>query len=206
MGSVPPAQAACASSFFLLLLLVTVLVFFSSVWLAMFLAKQITRPVAALADAMDEIAAGKYQQRVGLAVTGEMAELVRSFNHMAADLETSRQLAESSSAQLTAANQALEERRRVAGDHRGDDSQRLGHAGCLGSGGAGQSRVCRADGAARGRRSARHADRIAAVRRVRLTMLGAVIRRGHRMGAASTEIEMHAGGRDHAPGRDQRAA
>ena len=78
-------------SFFLLLLLVTVVVFFSSVWLAMFLAKQITRPVAALADAMDEIAAGKYQERVGLAVTGEMAELVRSFNHMAADLETSRQ-------------------------------------------------------------------------------------------------------------------
>ena len=31
---------------------------------------------------------------------------------MAADLETSRQLAESSSAQLTAANQAIEERRR----------------------------------------------------------------------------------------------
>ena len=41
-----------------------------------------------------------------------MADLVRSFNHMAADLETSRQLAETSSAQLTAANQAIEERRR----------------------------------------------------------------------------------------------
>ncbi len=37
---------------------------------------------------------------------------MRSFNHMAADLETSRQLAETSSAQLTAANQAIEERRR----------------------------------------------------------------------------------------------
>ncbi len=88
------------------------LVFFTSVWLAMFLSKQITRPVAALADAMDEIADGKYEQRVELITTGEMAELVRSFNHMAADLETSRQLAESSSAQLTAANQAIEERRR----------------------------------------------------------------------------------------------
>ena len=83
------------SNFFLLLLLVTVFVFFSSVWLAMFLSKQITRPVAALADAMDEIAAGKYEQRVELITTGEMADLVRSFNHMAADLETSRQLAES---------------------------------------------------------------------------------------------------------------
>src|SRR3954447_22780452 len=100
------------SNFFLLLLLVTVLVFFSSVWVAMFLSKQITRPVSALGDAMDEIAAGKYEQRVELITTGEMGELVRSFNHMAADLEASRQLAESSSAQLTAANQAVEERRR----------------------------------------------------------------------------------------------
>jgi two-component system nitrogen regulation sensor histidine kinase NtrY len=69
-------------------------------------------PVEALADAMDEIAAGKYDHRVALIATGEMGDLVRAFNHMAADLETSRQLAESSSAQLTAANLAIEERRR----------------------------------------------------------------------------------------------
>ena len=48
-----------------MLLLITVLVFFSSVWLALFFSKQITRPVEALADAMDEIAAGKYDYRVG---------------------------------------------------------------------------------------------------------------------------------------------
>ena len=80
-----------------MLLLITVFVFFSSVWLAVFLSKQITRPVEALADAMDEIAAGKYSHRVEAIATGEMAELVRSFNHMAADLDASRQLAESSS-------------------------------------------------------------------------------------------------------------
>ncbi|MDR3454157.1 MAG: hypothetical protein P4L96_15425, partial [Rhodoferax sp.] len=39
------------STFFLMLLLITTLVFFSSVWLALFLSKQITRPVEALADA-----------------------------------------------------------------------------------------------------------------------------------------------------------
>ncbi len=100
------------ATFFLMLLLITVVVFFSSVWLALFLSKQITRPVEALADAMDEIAAGKYEHRVALVTTGEMAELVRSFNHMAADLDTSRKLAETSSAQLTAANQAIEARRR----------------------------------------------------------------------------------------------
>ena len=41
-----------------------------------------------------------------------MGELVRAFNRMAADLDASRQLAETSSAQLTAANLAIEERRR----------------------------------------------------------------------------------------------
>ncbi len=93
-------------------MLITVFDFFFSVWLALFLSKQITRPVEALADAMDEIAAGKYEQRVASVTTGEMDDLVRSFNHMAADLEASRKLAQSAQAQLTAANLAVEERRR----------------------------------------------------------------------------------------------
>jgi hypothetical protein len=100
------------TTFFLWLLVITVLVFFSSVWVAQFLSRQITRPVEALAEAMAEIATGKYDYRVALAAAGEMGELVRAFNLMAADLHASRQLAESSSEQLTAANLAIEERRR----------------------------------------------------------------------------------------------
>jgi PAS domain S-box-containing protein len=61
---------------------------------------------------MDEIADGQYAHRVALQATGEMGDLVRAFNHMAADLEASRQLADSSSAQLSAANLAIEARRR----------------------------------------------------------------------------------------------
>jgi len=105
------ARNRIRSTYVLLLLLITAFVFFSSVWTALFLSKQITRPVESLADAMDEIAAGKYEHRVVITSTGEMADLVRSFNHMAEDLETSRLLALSSSAQLTKANLALEERR-----------------------------------------------------------------------------------------------
>ena len=100
------------AEFFLVLLILTSVVFFSSLWIAQQLSKQITRPVEALAVAMDEIADGKYEQRVAVTASGEMGELVHAFNHMAADLETSRRMAESSSAQLTAANQAVEERRR----------------------------------------------------------------------------------------------
>jgi PAS domain S-box-containing protein len=96
----------------MMLLLLTVLVFFTSSWLALFLSKQITRPVEALADAMGEIAAGHYQHRVNLNSSEELAELIYSFNRMAGDLEESRKLADYSAVQLSAANRTLEERRR----------------------------------------------------------------------------------------------
>ena len=182
------------SNFFLLLLLVTVLVFFTSVWLAMFLSKQITRPVSALADAMDQIAAGKYEQRVGLITTGEMAELVRSFNHMAADLETSRQLAETSSAQLTAANQAIEERRREL-----ETILETIPSGVVTLDSTGKVlQANRAFAVLMGLRSSEELpgkDIALLLPPESADELGAVIRRGHRMGAASTEFELHARGR-----------
>ena len=182
------------SNFFLLLLLVTVLVFFSSVWLAMFLSKQITRPVSALADAMDEIAAGKYEQRVELITTGEMSDLVRSFNHMAADLEASRQLADTSSAQLTAANQAIEERRREL-----ETILETIPSGVVTLDGTGKvvqaNRAFSALMGLRGSEDVRGRAIDSLLPPESADELGAVIRRGHRMGAASTEIELHARGK-----------
>ena len=61
---------------------------------------------------MDEIAAGHYQQRVTISATEELGELLQAFNHMAADLEQSRMIAEQSTTQLFEANATLEERRR----------------------------------------------------------------------------------------------
>ncbi len=97
-------------TFLLLLTLVTTLAFFASTWLALFLSKQITRPVEALADAMDAIAAGDYQQRIAYSATEELSELIGSFNQMATDLEESRLIADSSTAQLEQANRRLRER------------------------------------------------------------------------------------------------
>ena len=188
------ARNRVRTTFFLMLLLITVFVFFSSVWLALFLSKQITRPVEALAVAMDEIAAGQYDHRVALIASGEMGDLVRAFNHMAADLDASRQLAESSSAQLTAANLSIEERRREL-----ETIVETIPSGVVTLDGAGlvlQSN--RAFAALMGRRE----DAGLAGERIE-TLLPAecaedligVIRRGQRMGAASTEIEFHARGR-----------
>jgi len=100
------------STYLLLLLLLTTLVFFASSWLALYLSKQITRPVEALADAMNAIGEGQYEQRVTVSASEELGELVRSFNHMASDLEESRRRAESSASQLSAANLTLESRRK----------------------------------------------------------------------------------------------
>jgi len=97
--------------YMLLLLLMTTLALFASSWLALHLSKQVTSPVEALADAMQAIAAGDYAHRVGESATEELGELVRSFNHMAADLEGSRHAAETSNLQLSAANATLEARR-----------------------------------------------------------------------------------------------
>jgi two-component system nitrogen regulation sensor histidine kinase NtrY len=95
----------------ILLLMMTSLALFASSWLALHLSKQVTKPVEALADAMEAIAAGDYAHRVKESATEELGELVRSFNHMASDLEDSRQAVERSTIQLSAANTALEARR-----------------------------------------------------------------------------------------------
>jgi PAS domain S-box-containing protein len=192
------SRNAIRTTFFFILLLITTLVFFSSIWIAGILSRQITRPVEALADAMDEIADGKLEKRVAVESSGEMAELVSAFNHMAHDLATARHMADSSRKQLSAANQALEERRReletiletipsgvVTLDHTG--SILLANRAFAALIGHGDN-----DGGASSLGGERietlfppdcHED------------LARVIRRSHRMGAASTEIEMHAMGR-----------
>lgn len=187
------SRKSVRSNFILLLLLVTVFVFFTSVWLALFLSKQITRPMAALADAMNMIAAGKYEERVALLATGEMGELVRSFNHMAADLESSRLRAESSSAQLSAANRALEERRREL-----ETVLETIPSGVVTLDAAGNVlQANRAFAALIGERSdtdLRGADLAALLPPEPAQEISALIRRGNRMGAASMELEMRAHG------------
>lgn len=94
-----------------LLLLITVLALFACCWLALNTAKQVTRPVELLAEAMEAIAAGDYARRVEQSATEELGELAGSFNAMAADLESTRSAALASATQLSELNTALERRR-----------------------------------------------------------------------------------------------
>src|SRR5579863_6398895 len=95
-----------------LLLLLTMLVLFVTTWLALFLSKIVTRPLAALAEATQEISRGRLDYRVDVSAADEIGDLVRSFNRMAEDLEGTRRQIEASSRDLSAANAELDQRRR----------------------------------------------------------------------------------------------
>jgi two-component system, NtrC family, nitrogen regulation sensor histidine kinase NtrY len=83
-----------------LLLLLTMMVLFVTTWLALFLAKLVTRPLSALAEATQEISRGRLDYRVDVSSGDEIGDLVRSFNRMAGELEASRQQIESSRRQI----------------------------------------------------------------------------------------------------------
>jgi len=94
-----------------LLLLLTVLVLFTTMWLALFLSKLVMRPIAALAEATQEISRGRLDYRVEVTAADEIGDLVRSFNRMAEELETSRHQIENSRRELADANASVEQRR-----------------------------------------------------------------------------------------------
>jgi two-component system nitrogen regulation sensor histidine kinase NtrY len=95
-----------------LLLLLTMMVLFVTTWLALFLSKLVTRPLAALAEATQEISRGRLDYRIDVRAADEIGDLVRSFNQMAEELETSRRQIEASGRDASAANTELDQRRR----------------------------------------------------------------------------------------------
>ena len=99
-------------TFMLILLLLTVVVLFFSTYLALFLSKLVTRPVAALAEATQQISRGRLEYRVEVPATDELGQLVSSFNRMAEELEAGRRQIETSSREVAGANVELEQRRR----------------------------------------------------------------------------------------------
>jgi PAS domain S-box-containing protein len=71
------------------LALITLFILFVATWVALFLARQITVPIAALLEAAREVRKGNLRHRVQVAAVDELATLVRQFNEMTQDLESS---------------------------------------------------------------------------------------------------------------------
>ncbi|HYB61714.1 MAG TPA: ATP-binding protein [Methylomirabilota bacterium] len=94
-----------------ILLLFTVLLLFSATWLAMYLSKQLTVPIQALAKATREVSAGNFDTRVDVKAQDELGSLVRSFNEMTAQLADNRQQLDEFTRDLQQAVQEIERRR-----------------------------------------------------------------------------------------------
>lgn len=73
-----------------LLFLITLFVLFIAMWVALFLARQISAPVTALLEAARAVRGGNLAYRVRVSATDELASLVRAFNEMTQDLEANR--------------------------------------------------------------------------------------------------------------------
>ncbi|MBZ5698102.1 MAG: HAMP domain-containing protein [Acidobacteriia bacterium] len=95
----------------LTLLLFTILLMFSATWFALFLSKQVTVPIQALAEATQEITAGNFETRVKVQAQDELETLVRSFNRMTEQLSDSRRQIDVFTHNLQQAVQELERRR-----------------------------------------------------------------------------------------------
>jgi two-component system, NtrC family, nitrogen regulation sensor histidine kinase NtrY len=79
--------------YLLLLSLITLFILFFAIWIARYMAGQISTPITALLRAAEQIRKGNLSYRVRVGAIDEMATLVRAFNEMTEALETnSREL------------------------------------------------------------------------------------------------------------------
>ncbi len=91
----------------LTLLLITLLLLFTTTWVALFLSKQVTLPIQALAEATREISRGNFDHRIEVQAQDELGTLVRSFNRMTDQLGAGRRQINEFTKSL---EQAIEER------------------------------------------------------------------------------------------------
>src|SRR6185437_11353026 len=93
----------------LALSLITLLLMFATTWAALFLSKQVTVPIQALAEATREISVGNFDHRIHVQAQDELGMLVRSFNRMTEQLGEGRRQINEFTHSL---EQAIEERER----------------------------------------------------------------------------------------------
>ena len=98
--------------YILLLGAVTLLLIFTASWLALYVARGITVPIQALAEATDRVARDDFSEPISVASDDELAVLVNSFNQMAARLAENRDRLERAADELGESNLALDNRRR----------------------------------------------------------------------------------------------
>jgi len=173
------------------LCLITFILLFAMTWVALFLSKQVAGPIQALAEGTSEVSRGNFDHRIGVYARDELGTLIRSFNRMTTQLgEGRRQITEFT----TSLEQAVEE---------GERRRKLMETvleniptGVVSLSSTGE--VVRVNSAAAiilgdYARSAHTLNDLLGEEAARAVMH--LMRRSLRMGAASREIEIAAGGR-----------
>jgi len=97
----------------LILFFFTLLVLSAAMWVALFLAKQVTVPIQALAEGTREVSSGNFDYQVPEQAQDELGLLVRSFNAMTTQLRDSRSQIDQFTRNLQQAVQELERRRQL---------------------------------------------------------------------------------------------
>ncbi len=97
----------------LILFFFTILVLSAATWVALYLSKQVTVPIQALAEGTREVSAGNFAYQVPDQVQDELGLLVRSFNTMTTQLSDSRSQIDEFTRNLQQAVQELERRRQL---------------------------------------------------------------------------------------------
>ncbi len=86
-------RKSARATYLLLLALITLFILFVATWSALFLARQISGPIAALLQAADSVRRGRLAHRIRTKAIDELGLLVRAFNEMTQELESnSREL------------------------------------------------------------------------------------------------------------------
>ena len=95
----------------LTLSLFTVLLLFAATWTALHLARGVTVPIQALAEATREVGTGNFATQVQVTARDELGTLVRSFNQMTTQLAANRRQIEEFTGSLQQAVQEIDQRR-----------------------------------------------------------------------------------------------
>lgn len=175
----------------LALSLITLLLLFATTWVALFLSKQVTVPIQALAEATHEISLGNFDHRISVQAQDELGMLVRSFNRMTAQLGEGRRQINEFTQSLELAIEEREQRRKLM-----ETILENIPTGVISLGSSGEvSRVNSATITILGEhaRNAKTAQDLLGDEAARSVLH--LMRRSLRMGAASREIEIATGGR-----------
>jgi len=102
-------RKAVKRNYLSMLCLLTLVILFVATWFALFLSKQVTVPIQALAEATHQVSKGNLGFQVTARADAELATLIRSFNEMTRQLQESQLALEQAARDLRQANRELEE-------------------------------------------------------------------------------------------------